>query len=95
VQKICTHFKQASEIFKYVFDIAAREYSDKDEILGRNPGGDETPTEIDSHEAHFIIHPDYSSPNSPGNESDGRQAHQNHLHLQLGKNNNGGVVRTR
>lgn len=35
------------------------------------------------HDGHLVIHPDYPEPNSPGGR-DGRGAHANHIHAQLG-----------
>ena len=36
----------------------------------------------------FVIHPDYPEPNSGGNRN-GRQAHDNHFHFNLGRNSAG------
>lgn len=38
--------------------------------------------------AGFVIHPDYPDPNSPGSRN-GRQAHINHYHFNLGRNSGG------
>jgi hypothetical protein len=55
----------------------------------------EAPTAIDDRSGHFILHPDYGTPNSlksppptdpkeAKDNKDGRQAHVNHYHLQVG-----------
>ena len=92
---VAPHFQFARGLFERVFDIAAREYTDESTILGPLPGVTELPTAIDAQHGHNTIHPDYSKPNSRGPDKkdpskivdgpDGRGAHVNHLHFQLGK----------
>lgn len=82
---VATHFVSAQAVFQGVYDFATREYTDADSTLGPLPAGApaETQTPIDSHAGHFILHPDYPKPNAAGAKN-GRQAHVNHLHFQLG-----------
>jgi len=83
--KVATHFQMAASLFQDVYEFAVGEYSDGNTILGRLPKGtSDTPTPIDSHAGHFILHPDYPHPNNPPNAHNGRGAHINHLHFQLG-----------
>jgi hypothetical protein len=81
--EVAGHFVAARAIFKAIYDFAVDEYSDDNALLGPLPAGaSDTPTPIDSHVGHFILYPDYPKPNT--NPSNGRQAHNNHLHFQLG-----------
>jgi hypothetical protein len=86
---VATHFQAAGGIFKAVFDFATTQYTDADKTLGplSPPAPEPTPTTIDDQSGHFILHPDYGTPNTPNvlNAKDGRQAHINHLHFQLGQ----------
>jgi hypothetical protein len=80
------HFKQAGSFFKdVVYKFAVEEYSDASSDLGTAAAGGPA-TEIDSHSGHFVLHPDYPKPND-SNSKYGRNAHNNHLHMQLGKTN--------
>jgi hypothetical protein len=83
---VAPHFVSAADIFSSVYDFATHEYTDANTTLGPLPAGAavETPTPIDSHAGHFILHSDYPKPN-PAGAKNGRQAHVNHLHFQLGK----------
>lgn len=85
---IAPHFVSAREIFLDVYDFATREYSDTNSALGplAPTAPAEVPTPIDSHRGHFILHPDYPKPNPPAAKN-GRQAHVNHLHFQVGSTN--------
>ncbi|MFO0756964.1 MAG: hypothetical protein U0359_10750 [Byssovorax sp.] len=104
--KVAPHFQKASKIFEDVYDFASREYSDDNSMLGPLPDGKaDQPTPIDSPKGHFILHPDYPSPNTikrdasgnpvpdparPGKFKEnvnGRGAHVNHHHFQLGPTN--------
>jgi hypothetical protein len=82
---VASHFQAAAGIFKAVFEFATTQYTDTNPTLGPlNPPADEPrPTAIDDQSGHFILHPDYGRPTPPGGK-DGRQAHVNHLHFQLG-----------
>jgi hypothetical protein len=81
---VAGHFSLARAMFKAVFDFASSEYADSNTTLGQltAPAVD-TPTAIDDQSGHFILHPDYGTPNAPGAKN-GRQAHVNHLHFQVG-----------
>jgi hypothetical protein len=84
---IAPHFVTASSFFQAVYDFAVAEYSDNNSALGKLPAGTlDTPTPIDNHDGHFILHPDYPKPNPTGLKN-GRQAHVNHLHFQVGPTN--------
>jgi hypothetical protein len=64
-------------------DMTTDGYSDSNTTLGPlASSGVETPTAIDDQSGHFILHPDYGTPNS-GGELNGRQAHVNHLHFRV------------
>jgi hypothetical protein len=82
---VAPHFVSAAAIFATVYAFATREYTDGTSSLGPLPAGSapEAQTPIDSHTGHFILHPDYPKPNAAGAKN-GRQAHVNHLHFQLG-----------
>ncbi len=41
----------------------------------------------------YCLHPEYPKPNAPG-DKDGRQAHRDHIHMQLGKTYNKGTTGT-
>jgi hypothetical protein len=64
--------------------------------MGPLPAGQSdppTPTAIDSAPGRRVLHPDYAQPNTTftktdgtkGENADGRGAHNNHLHFQLGE----------
>jgi hypothetical protein len=82
---VAPHFVTARALFQDVYDFATREYSDGNSTLGPLAAGaaPDVQTPIDSHIGHFILHPDYPKPNAPGAKN-GRQAHINHLHFQVG-----------
>jgi hypothetical protein len=82
---VASHFVTTREIFQDVYDFATREYSDGNPTLGPLSAAAtaDIATPIDSHRGHFILHPDYPKPNAPGAKN-GRQAHVDHLHFQLG-----------
>lgn len=82
--KVAPHFRKASALFKAIYEFAADEYSDSNDLLRKLPAGKtDTRTPIDDQEGHFILHPDYAKPNVAGDKF-GRQAHVNHHHFQLG-----------
>jgi len=76
------HFDEARTIFRSAFDFFVAEYSDSHDQLGPSAPAN-VPTPIDSPHGHFVLHPDYGEVNS-GGKSNGRQAHFNHFHAQLG-----------
>jgi hypothetical protein len=82
---VAPHFVTARALFQDIYAFATREYSDGNSTLGPLPAGAaaDVATPIDSHSGHFILHPDYPKPNAAGAKN-GRQAHVNHLHFQLG-----------
>lgn len=85
--KVAPHFQKAREVFEFVYDFAVAEYNDSNDKMGRLPQGvTDTRTPIDSHDGNFILHPDYPKPNLP-TKKNGRQAHVNHHHFQLGPTN--------
>ena len=88
---VAPHFVTARTIFNAVCDFATREYTDGNSTLGplATSAAAEVPTPIDSHAGHFILHPDYPRPNAAGAKN-GRQAHVNHLHFQLGATHHSG-----
>lgn len=104
LDKIAFHFQMARSVFLDVYKFAVKEYSDDNSILGPSTVA-ETPTPIDSHRGHFILHPDYPRPNDlklddAGQKTpdptqpngfkekvNGRGAHVNHFHFQLGPTN--------
>jgi hypothetical protein len=84
---VAQHFQAAGPMFKAIFDFATAEYSDTNSQLGPlTSGTDGTPTEINDQHGHYILHPDYGKPNAAGAKN-GRQAHVNHLHFQVGPTN--------
>lgn len=91
--KVAPHFQKARVLFGAVYDFAVQEYCDSNDLLGILPPKIvDTRTPLDSHDGHFVIHPDYFKPNTPASKtadgkpgSDGRGAHVNHLHCQLGR----------
>jgi hypothetical protein len=95
LKKLAEHFRTAQLLFKAIYDDAVADLSDSNDVLGPSKTAKDTKTEIDANVPHITLHPDYGKPNSPGKDFDGRQAHQNHLHFQLGTNDNKDVVRTR
>jgi hypothetical protein len=84
--RVAGHFQSAASFFTDVYEFAVTEYSDNNAILGPLPAGTvDTPTPIDSQVGHRILHPNYPSPNNPLDTGrNGRGAHINHLHFQLG-----------
>ncbi|MCA9621719.1 MAG: hypothetical protein KC731_22000, partial [Myxococcales bacterium] len=83
---IAGHFAEARVLFRRIYQFFVDEYSDGNDVLGPNAPPD-VPTELDGHDGHFIIHPDYAEPNASAGAKSGREAHNNHLHAQLGKTN--------
>jgi hypothetical protein len=83
---VAPHFTEARALFQDVYNFATTEYTDANSALGPLPptAPAEVQTPIDSHQAHFVLFPDYAHPNPPTNPQGGRQAHNNHLHFQLG-----------
>jgi hypothetical protein len=85
--RIAPHFVEAGRLFRAAYDFFVREYADTAPTTvlppAQPPQPIPPPTPIDSHDGHFLIHPDYSSPDTP-NADDGRNAHSNHIHAQLG-----------
>ena len=82
--ELATHFAEASKLFLDTYQFFVREYSDSNDILERPPNMPaDVPTDIDSPDGHFIIHPDYSDYVRGGPDA-GRLAHVNHIHAQLG-----------
>jgi hypothetical protein len=82
---VAPHFVTSRVLFQDVYEFATREYSDDNSTLGPRPAGAgaEVQTPIDSHDGNFVLHPDYPKPNLAGAKN-GRQAHVNHHHFQLG-----------
>ena len=66
-----------ASFFQALYNFAADEWQDKDD----KPSASTTPTAIGDHS--FMMNPDHptSAPGTPH----GREAHQNHLHVQIGK----------
>jgi hypothetical protein len=88
------HLIAASELFESVYNFATREYSDRHSRLGP-PADTDPPTPIDSHQPHLIFHPDYAfwnpkrmapgiTPKQTEKIKNDREAHKDHLHIQLG-----------
>ena len=67
----------AAELFAALYDVVAAQWQDRDD----QPTGAAPPTRIG--ERSFVMHPDHPASNPAG--SNGREAHANHLHLQIGK----------
>lgn len=94
---LSAHFVEAGKLFRVIYEFFARDYSDIGH--GTLPNGEPTPvlgpqpstppTPISSNHGHFIIHPDYHKVGS----DDGRHAHANHIHAQLGPTDHG-FIRT-
>ena len=82
--QVAPHFTSAATLFKAVYDFAVKEYSDSNIVMGPVTPPDPAPTPIDSHSGHFVLFPDYPHPNNPPDNSNGRGAHINHLHFQVG-----------
>jgi len=97
--QLAPHFVTAANLFKRVFDFATQEYTDSDPTLGPLPAGqtEPPPTPLGGQVGHFILHPDYASIDTfsihmhngvpgttPEDDMNGRSAHVNHLHFQLG-----------
>jgi hypothetical protein len=66
----------ARDFFQQLYDFAASEWQDRTD----GPDGPDTPTVIG--ERSFVMHPDHPA-TSPGRPN-GREAHRNHLHMQIG-----------
>lgn len=84
--QIAGHFADARVLFRAIYQFFVNEYSDGNTTLGPSSTPD-VPTELDGHDGHFIIHPDYAEPNASAGPKSGREAHNNHLHAQLGPTN--------
>ena len=80
LKSIGPHFEEARKLFHTIFRFFVSEYSDGNITLGPTKTVD-VPTEIDGHDGHYIIHPDYAE---TGGGRSGRLAHNNHFHAQLG-----------
>jgi hypothetical protein len=67
----------AVDLFAALYDFVASQWQDR----GDQPTGAEPPNRIG--ERSFVMNPDHPASN-PGGRN-GREAHANHLHLQIGK----------
>jgi hypothetical protein len=67
----------AEEFFRGVYEFIAGEWQDRSD----QPDGADSPTSIG--ERSFIMHPDHPA-TAPGTPH-GREAHKNHIHMQIGK----------
>jgi hypothetical protein len=88
--KVAPHFVAARDHFRAIYGFSTAEYSDSNNVLGPTATPDVT-TPIDSHDGKFILHPDYPE---PGGAKNGRTAHINHFHIQLGRTELGAVRTT-
>lgn len=82
------HFERAREVFRTAYGFFVAEYTDSNAHLGPPPPAN-TPTPLDDRTGHFILHPDYGRINhgltaSGKKKQNGREAHFNHIHAQLG-----------
>jgi hypothetical protein len=66
----------ARDLFEEVYDFSARQVQDTET-------NDAPPTKIGTNSS-FIIHPDYKKVSSPAAMKNGRDAHFQHIHIQLG-----------
>jgi hypothetical protein len=92
-REIAGHFAEARRLFLNVYRFFVNEYSDSNVILGPSPVVD-VATAVNGRDGHFIIHPDYAEPNSSAGPKSGREAHNNHIHAQLGPTNYAAARRT-
>ncbi len=84
---VALHFQEAGAIFRAAYDFFVAEYTDVSDGLPDAASHASTP--IDDPRGEFVIHPDYGRPNrgksANGNpKQNGRGAHANHFHAQLG-----------
>jgi hypothetical protein len=70
----------ALDVFEWVYDLGAAQGSDT--TTGAKTGT-ETVTTIGS-QSSYILHPDYKSANTPKTSKNGRAAHFDHIHMQVG-----------
>jgi hypothetical protein len=70
----------ANDVFKWVYDLGAAQGSDT--ATGAKTGT-EAITSIGSQSSN-ILHPDYGSANTPKTSKNGRAAHYDHIHMQIG-----------
>lgn len=82
------HYQRAGTLFQEVYTFLAGEYSFREVALGPNAPVDSDPVPAIGSFSGFLLHPDLPNPNSPG-AKDGRQAHVNHFHFNLGRNSAG------
>ena len=80
------HLTKTAEVFKTIFDFVSMEYSFGDNHLGSGSvtSADALPAPEIGSSAHFMLYPDYPTANHGGSIKNGRQAHVNHFHVQLG-----------